>query len=157
MSGLLWWNLVDCWPQFSDAIVDYYYNKKLAYHYIKRVQTPVIVQVTDALYWLQKAYVNNISNREASGSYRIWDADSGEIFAEGNFKIAGGENLELASKRVCTTRQRLLLIEWTLSDGTRGVNHALCGNPQFDFTRYKKWLPVIAALDGSFDADAAAK
>ena len=22
-SGILWWNVIDGWPQFSDAIVDY--------------------------------------------------------------------------------------------------------------------------------------
>ena len=32
---------MDGWPQVSDAIVDWYYTKKLAYHYIKRSQTPV--------------------------------------------------------------------------------------------------------------------
>lgn len=40
-TGIIWWNLVDGWPQVSDAIVDYYYAKKLAYHYIKRCQNPV--------------------------------------------------------------------------------------------------------------------
>ncbi|MGN1346590.1 MAG: glycoside hydrolase family 2 protein, partial [Eubacteriales bacterium] len=35
-TGIIWWNLIDGWPQISDAIVDYYYDKKLAYDYIKR-------------------------------------------------------------------------------------------------------------------------
>ena len=26
-TGLIWWNLIDRWPQFSDAIVDYYMEK----------------------------------------------------------------------------------------------------------------------------------
>lgn len=40
-TGIIWWNLLDGWPQVSDAIVDYYFAKKLAYHYIKRSQEPV--------------------------------------------------------------------------------------------------------------------
>lgn len=40
-TGIIWWNLLDGWPQVSDAIVDYYYTKKLAFHYIKRSQEPV--------------------------------------------------------------------------------------------------------------------
>ena len=32
-AGILWWNVLDGWPQFSDAVVDYYFGKKLAYHY----------------------------------------------------------------------------------------------------------------------------
>src|SRR5690606_4639738 len=39
-SGILWWNLIDGWPQFSVAVVDYYFGKKLAYWYIRRVQRP---------------------------------------------------------------------------------------------------------------------
>ena len=35
-TGLIWWNLIDGWPQISDAVVDYYYNKKIAYSFIKR-------------------------------------------------------------------------------------------------------------------------
>ena len=37
----LWWNLLDGWPQVSDAVVDHYFCKKLAYNYIKRSQQPV--------------------------------------------------------------------------------------------------------------------
>ncbi|MGI6459653.1 MAG: glycoside hydrolase family 2 protein [Candidatus Hydrogenedentales bacterium] len=47
-SGILWWNLLDGWPQFSDAVVDYYFGKKLAYWYIRRVQPPVCVMLGDA-------------------------------------------------------------------------------------------------------------
>lgn len=43
-TGIIWWNLLDGWPQISDAIVDYYYVKKLAYHYIKRSQDRQNVQ-----------------------------------------------------------------------------------------------------------------
>ncbi len=35
-----------CWtdnPQFSDAIVDYYFAKKLAYHYLRRLRQPITV------------------------------------------------------------------------------------------------------------------
>ena len=39
-TGILWWNLIDGWPQISDAVVDWYGCKKLAYSYIKRSQQP---------------------------------------------------------------------------------------------------------------------
>ena len=42
-TGLVWWNVIDCWPQFSDAVVDYYYTKKLAFPYIRNVQQPVLL------------------------------------------------------------------------------------------------------------------
>ena len=34
---------MDGWPQFSDAVVDYNFDVKLAYHYIRRIQRPVSV------------------------------------------------------------------------------------------------------------------
>ena len=46
-TGIIWWNLVDGWPQISDAIVDYYYCKKLAYHFIKRSQEPVCLMISE--------------------------------------------------------------------------------------------------------------
>ena len=42
------------------------------------------------------------------------------------------------------SEKRMLIIEWTLSDGTKGKNHYLAGFPPFDFETYKnKYLPAI--------------
>jgi len=48
-SGILWWNLLDGWPQFSDAVVDYYFAKKLAYHYLWRAQRPLLLCLSEAV------------------------------------------------------------------------------------------------------------
>ena len=40
-TGLIWWNIMDCWPQISDAVVDYYFCRKLAYFFIKRSQQDI--------------------------------------------------------------------------------------------------------------------
>ncbi|MBR6471155.1 MAG: hypothetical protein IKS83_05120, partial [Victivallales bacterium] len=42
-SGLIWWNVIDCWPQISDAVVDYYYRRKPAYYYLKTSQQLVLL------------------------------------------------------------------------------------------------------------------
>lgn len=44
-SGILWWNMIDCWPGFSDAIVDYYYSKKLAYDFVMRSQSDILISL----------------------------------------------------------------------------------------------------------------
>jgi len=44
-SGILVWNLLDNWPQFSDAIVDYFFRRKLACAYIKKAYRGVIISV----------------------------------------------------------------------------------------------------------------
>jgi beta-mannosidase len=41
--GIIWWNIIDGWPQISDAIVDYSGRKKLAYGAIKRSQQPFAI------------------------------------------------------------------------------------------------------------------
>ncbi len=46
-GGVIWWNLIDCWPQISDAVIDWYGDKKLAYHVIKTVQRPVTVMAEE--------------------------------------------------------------------------------------------------------------
>lgn len=154
MSGLLWWNLIDCWPQFSDAIVDYYFGKKLAYYFIRRIQHPFAIVLPEPDSWNQRVMAANDFLEVSKGSYRIWDAESGAEFNSGSFEVAPRTVAMLDMAKVCTTEQRLLLIEWTLESGVRGVNHAVCGHPQFDLRRALDcWLPAIASLDGSFQAE----
>ncbi len=40
-GGILLWNLADCWPQFSDAIVDYFLRPKLACNLVRLAYKPV--------------------------------------------------------------------------------------------------------------------
>lgn len=46
-GGIVWWNLIDGWPQVSDAVVDYYFCKKLAYPFIRRSQQPVCMMMEE--------------------------------------------------------------------------------------------------------------
>jgi len=36
-GGIIYWNIIDCWPQFSDSVIDYYMKPKQAYYIIKRI------------------------------------------------------------------------------------------------------------------------
>ncbi|PJB28341.1 glycoside hydrolase family 2, partial [Candidatus Desantisbacteria bacterium CG_4_9_14_3_um_filter_50_7] len=86
-TGIIWWNVMDCWPQFSDAIVDYYFSKKLAYWFIKRVQVPVCVMVDEPDDWNCRIVAGNDSLEPAEGKFSIRDADSGEALLKGNFEV----------------------------------------------------------------------
>ncbi|MEO6829701.1 MAG: hypothetical protein ABI164_07800 [Acidobacteriaceae bacterium] len=46
-TGMIWWNLMAGWPQINVTVVDYYFNKKLAYYYIRRVQQPICIMVDE--------------------------------------------------------------------------------------------------------------
>jgi len=151
MTGVLWWNLIDCWPQFSDAIVDYYFNRKLAYYFIKRIQQPVAAMLTEPKAWKQQIILVNDSLKSVAGRLKIWDADSGETVWEQDFAIPANGRINPAALDADAGRQKMLLLSWTLDDGTRGVNHYLCGTPAFELEQYRRqWLPQIAALDASF-------
>ena len=150
-TGVLWWNLVDGWPQFSDAVVDYYLGKKLAYHYLKRVQQPICLMVDEPEAWHVRLVVGNDSRAAASGLFTVRDADTAEIISSGDFESPANENRELARIPISRGRQMLWLMEWT-AGGAKGANHALIGTPPFSLERYRAWLGAIAALDGAFDA-----
>ena len=125
-SGILWWNVIDGWPQFSDAIVDYYFGVKLAYHYIRRVQQPVSVIVGEPGPGKRlPVIVSNDSRNDADVRYRIWDADSGETVAGGTFRSRANENWQVGTLRTYASDQRLYLIEWEI--GRPEVRQPLSG------------------------------
>jgi beta-mannosidase len=155
-TGIIWWNVIDCWPQFSDAVVDYYFVKKLAYWYIKRVQTPLCVMVDEPEQWHCRVVAGNDSLARQAGDFSIVDADSGENLLAGSFDVEPNSNRELGRIPVSRSEHRLFLISWEL-DGVSHGNHYLLGQPPFSFEEYKTYLRQIAALPESFDADRIAK
>jgi beta-mannosidase len=144
--------MIDGWPQFSDAVVDYYFGKKIAYHYIKRVQRPVCLMISEMENWNVSAALGNDSLEAHNVSYKIWDADSDEVLLEGAAESPANENISLGKIRVSRGEQRMLLMQWEY-DGRTYFNHYLMGYPPFSLERYKKWLEKIALLDGSFKFD----
>ncbi len=151
ISGMLWWNLIDCWPQFSDAVVDYYFVPKLAYHYLRRLQQPLLCLVDEAESWHRRILTVNDSSETHTGKLRVWDAEKDEVWYDGHFSVPPGTIAEVTRIRCCTTEQRLILLEWELSDGSKHGNHCVCGHPPFDFAHFRThWLPRIAALPAPF-------
>ncbi len=151
-SGILWWNLLDCWPQFSDAVVDYYFNKKLAYFYIKRVQQPTCLMISEPCGWNHKVLLDNASALVAKGHWRVRTC-CGQILAEGEFQAEPNTLIEVASLRISLAEQKLLLLDWKDNRSARGVNHYWVGSPPFSAKRYcQEYLPLLAEMDDSFKA-----
>ncbi len=151
-SGLIWWNLIDCWPQFSDSVVDYYGKCKLAFHFIRRLQEEVAVIVCEPNAWKRRIVAANDSRRPRSGKCRIIEFRSARTIFSTEFQLEPGTVGELGELEGSSTAQELWLLEWKLEDGTRGVDHAVTGYPRFDYSRFcREWLPAIAALDDSFN------
>ena len=67
-GGALVWQLNDCWPTVSWAVVDYFLVKKPAYYAIRRAMAPVAVAVTRKFHdW---------TTRPADG---LWKRDTGHV------------------------------------------------------------------------------
>lgn len=140
-NGILWWNLRDGWPVISDAIVDYYYSKKLAYHYIKRVQTDVCVMIGDANENGHPVVIVNDTLKKVAGHFSIKDADTQEVLFKKNFEV--GKNGKTAEGFIPTTEEpKLWLIEWTIGD-KKYSNHYFAYQPQVELEIYLKWLPML--------------
>lgn len=156
-SGILWWNVIDGWPQFSDAIVDYYFGKKLAYHFIRRAQHPVCVIVGEAgTEKYRPLVIANDTLRPADVEYVVSEADSGKKLAEGQFTVPANQNWQVARLRAFASEHRLLLVRWSV-DGTEYGNHYVAGTPPFSLENWREWLRQISALPQPFDADTVAR
>jgi len=135
-TGIIWWNLLDGWPQMSDAVVDYYYTKKLAYHYIKRSQAPFTIAADELKNWTLGLYACNDTLQEKRGRFTVSDAADGSILYEADFTAPANTSTLLTRLPVYYSEQKILLFRWE-ADGEQGWNHYLCGYPPFSLDNYR--------------------
>ncbi len=135
-TGIIWWNLLDGWPQMSDAVVDYYFSKKLAYNYIKRSQAPFVIAADEISSWSLPIYACNDTLQEHRGHLTVRDASDDEILYEGSFVAKINTSTLVINLPIYYSEQRILIFEWECN-GERGFNHYLCGHPPFSFDKYK--------------------
>ncbi len=146
-SGIIWWNMLDGWPQMSDAVVDYFFDKKLAYDYIKRSQQPFAIMIDEMSDWNYKLIASNDTLEEKHGTYKVYDVVTKDILKHGNFTVGTNQNLNLGGIRMMYSDKKFLVIEWEM-DGIIYYNHYLCGYPAFDFETYKAWLAEYRRICG---------
>ena len=134
-TGIIWWNLLDGWPEMSDAVVDYYYEKKLAYYYIKRSQAPFAIIADEMKDWNLPIYACNDTLLEKKGHFTVKDTSTDEIIFEGDFVASANTSTKIASLPLFYSDKKVLIFEWEI-DGERGFNHYLCGYPPFTLEEY---------------------
>jgi len=157
-SGILWWNLIDGWPQFSDAVVDYYFSRKLAYYFIRRVQKPVCLIIGAEQDKYLPLVACNDSLQTVEVQYRVRYAGEPSPFLEGRRTIPANENWCLDRIRTFAGDTRMILMEWDLngSDQTEGTlaNHHLVCFPPVRLDQYRSWLDIISRQPGGFEFQA---
>ncbi len=138
-TGVIWWNLLDGWPQMSDAVVDYYFTKKLAYGYIKRAQAPFAVVAGELESWGIKLYACNDTLQEKHGTLTVIDAESDAVLWQGAFTAKKNATTPITKLPILYSEQKMLILQWEV-EGERGFNHYLCGYPPISLEQYQKWM-----------------
>lgn len=136
-SGIIWWNVRDGWPIISDAVVDYYNNKKLAYYYIRQVQTNTCVMIGDAVNGLHPIVAVNDTREAKQGTLTVKDADSGEVLYNGSFNVPANGKVT-AGYISAQPKQAMWLIDYTV-DGKTYHNHYMAGEAPFKLKDYERW------------------
>ena len=140
-TGMTWWNMRDGWPIISDAVVDYYGRRKLAYEYIKRAQQNVLVMVDEN----GDVLVVNDLLRPVKGHATLTDAETGKTFFDGDF--ACGENAVAKAGAIKLAGQGVVKIRYTV-EGKEYASHYLYGGPsqkfvgekKIKFSDYRRWM-----------------
>lgn len=119
-GGIVWWNLLDGWPQLSDSVVDYYFNKKLAYYYIKNCQEYFSVMMDEINGKIVLKAVND-TNKIINFSFKLKDITNDNILCCDTSVIIQNGILELWNKPLDTNRV-YYKIEWMI-DNIKYSNH----------------------------------
>jgi beta-mannosidase len=140
-TGIIWWNLRDGWPIISDAVVDFYNSKKLAYYFIKRVQYNACVMIGDAKEGTHPVVAVNDSREEKSDTVNVRDADSGETLFSGSF-VTPVNGKVLIGNIPQTVKQSMWLIDYSIGQ-EKYTNHYLEGVVPFKLEDYQRWYKTL--------------
>jgi beta-mannosidase len=141
-TGIIWWNLRDGWPIISDAIVDYYNSKKLAYYYIKQVQNNTCVMIGDAQKGNHPLMAVNDTREKKSGTVIVRDADTGKILFSASYDIPVNGKTIIGFIPENQQEQSMWLIDYSI-ENEKYNNHYLAGKAPFQIADYKRWVKKL--------------
>ncbi len=143
-TGIIWWNLIDGWPQISDAVVDYYFTKKLAYHYIKASQMPLCLMLDEPCADARALIAANDLQSDAVLHYTVTDAESGACLLTGEGKVSSNSTCVLGELPVSET-PRFYIIRWNYEyNGSlqTGQNHYVTHLKNLELEQYLSWMQI---------------
>ena len=140
-TGMLWWNLRDGWPVISDAVVDYYGRKKLAYDYLRRVQADVCAICAEPAAGRQEVVLVNDTLAPVTGCVSVRAAEGAAPLLETAFSIPANGRIVAGTVAESAT-PALYQLAWTVAGRTRR-NHYLAGPRPFSLEQYRHWLALL--------------
>lgn len=149
-NGLIWWNMLDCWPQISDSVVDYYWRRKIAYFIMKRCQAPVLVFIGQLQNWSHPIILSNHSLERVQLHLQVNDSDTGTLLFEGDYSADAGITRKIGDIPAYVSDKKLLTLTYELNGQTFG-NHFLTGTPPYQPEDMLRWYEAIRHLPDPFD------
>lgn len=136
-TGIIWWNLVDGWPQVSDAIVDYYHVRKLAYHYIKRSQEPVCLMFDEPENGRIRLMGVNDLPEDITVTYTVKKigVDCDEKLLSGEILLKADSAMEIDGVAIEEGEKEFYFIEWQYN-GKNCRNHYFTNIIDIDYRKY---------------------
>ncbi|KAF2654828.1 glycoside hydrolase family 2 protein [Lophiostoma macrostomum CBS 122681] len=107
-GGVLVWQLNDCWPTMSWAVVDYYLTPKPAYYAIKRSMQPIVVGVTRKFNDWTMRHADDLWKRDTS------HIDMRQVWTDVEF------DAWVASSKTESLRGKLELKTFSIASGQEG-------------------------------------
>lgn len=137
-TGILLWNLLDGWPQISEALVDYYFDKKLAYFYIKRCYQPVCLMFDEPEQGkISLIAVNDLADpKELMYTVkRISEEGEDEIVLCGQCLVSSDSAEILDKLELKENEKEFYLIEWQM-EGKTHRNHYFTNVIKIEYRKY---------------------
>ena len=160
-TGILLWNLLDGWPQISDAVVNYDFTPKLAYFFIKRVQKPLHMAFADpadgeftlmGINDTQKDEIFTYTVKDVTGLPVGSDLTAVPSLLSGEVTVPADSATPVAALPTSGMDDRFLLIEWRDSDGFHR-SHFILEPKHLDYHTYTQALTLCEFDDWQgFDA-----
>jgi len=141
-SGILWWNVRDGWPLISDAVVDYFGARKLAYGVIKRVQQDVCLMLDEPEAGTQAVVAVNDTLCPARIEATV---RCGADIRFGGDAVVPPNGRKVLGTVSASEVQAFYEIEWRC-DGAVCRNHYLAGARPFDLRACRAWYDAAGLI-----------
>ena len=141
-QGILWWNIRDGWPILSDAVVDYYFNKKLAFHYIQRVQRDVQAICCEEADGQHAVVVVNDTLKPARGHLEINRAGETVKLLDTDFNVEPNGKAHIGTLPH-PPQAEMWQLEWSTDRTASFASHYLAVSGPVNFAQYKEWMKAL--------------
>lgn len=138
-TGLIWWNLLDGWPQTSEALADYYFERKLGFTYVRRSQESLCLMLREPKDGKLEIVIANEFLTEKHAHYRVTDLKTDVCLAKGDASVAANDLSVVGAVDFEPQGNRYYLLELDC-EGVHRINHYVSGDIPFSAEEYERLL-----------------